>query len=206
MKRRSRLSLLRNRVLADLRVVVERDPSVRGLPEAVLAPYLPALWLHRLAHPLYLRGHRSTARVMTLVGRMLSGGCDIHPGARIGSGLFIDHACAVVIGEDAVLGSDVTLYHQVTLGAVGWWRDRTRPPGERRHPTLGDGVVVGAGASVLGPVAVGDGAFIGAHALVTSEVPAGGRVLAAGGVLPRQSSAPPRRERPHGAALDREPT
>lgn len=201
MKRRSRLSRFRRRMFADLRVVVERDPSVRGLAEAVMAPYLPALWLHRLAHPLYARGHRCTARALTLLGRALSGGCDIHPGARIGSGLFIDHASAVVIGEDAVLGSDITLYHQVTLGALGWWRDRVRPPGERRHPTLGDGVVVGTGASVLGPVRIGDGAFIGAHALVTSEVPAGGQVFATGRSVPPQPGLPPRRDRPRGAAL-----
>ncbi|OIJ92341.1 serine O-acetyltransferase [Streptomyces monashensis] len=166
------------RLRADLRVVAERDPAVRGLGEAVLAPYLPALWLHRLAHPLHLRGHRVAARALSLLGRALSGGCDIHPGARIGRGLFIDHAAAVVIGEDAVLGADVTLFHQVTIGAVGWWRDRHRRRGERRHPTLGDGVVVGVGASVLGPVHIGDGAFIGAHCLVARDVPAGGRVAA----------------------------
>ncbi|MGW7574684.1 serine O-acetyltransferase [Streptomyces sp. NPDC054765] len=205
MKRRSWLSRLRRRMLADLRVVVERDPSVHSLAEAMMAPYLPALWLHRLAHPLYVRGNRCTARALTLLGRTLSGGCDIHPGARIGSGLFIDHASAVVIGEDAVLGSDITLYHQVTLGALGWWRDRVRPPGGRRHPTLGDGVVVGTGASVLGPVRIGDGAFIGAHTLVTSEVPAGGRVFATGRCLPPQRVQPPRQDRPRGAALGKGP-
>ncbi|PPS69367.1 MULTISPECIES: serine O-acetyltransferase [Streptomyces] len=174
------------RLRADVRVVAERDPAVRSLGEAVLAPYLPALWLHRVAHPLHRRGHRVAARVLTLLGRLLSGGCDIHPGARIGTGLFIDHATAVVIGEDAVLGDDVTLFHHVTIGAVGWWRDRSRQPGERRHPTLGDGVVVGVGASVLGPVHIGGGAFIGAHCLVTSDVPAGSRVTAPA------TTAPPR--------------
>ncbi|MEU1374736.1 MULTISPECIES: serine O-acetyltransferase EpsC [Streptomyces] len=166
------------RMREDLRVVVERDPAVRSRGEALLAPHLPALWLHRIASGLYRRGHRVTARVLSLIGRFLSGGVDIHPGAQVGRRLFIDHGAAVVIGEDAVIGDDVTLYHQVTIGALGWWRDRRRPPGERRHPTIGDRVVVGANASVLGPVRVGDDSLVGAHSLVTSDVPAGGRVWA----------------------------
>ncbi|MFH8787510.1 serine O-acetyltransferase EpsC [Streptomyces roseoverticillatus] len=166
------------RLREDLEVVADRDPAVRSRAEALLSPFLPALWLHRPASRLHARGHRVTARVLSLAGRFLSGGVDIHPGARVGRRLFIDHAAAVVIGEDAVIGDDVTLYHQVTIGAVGWWRDRRRLPGERRHPTLGDRVVVGAGASVLGPVSVGDDSLIGAHALVTTDVPAGSRVCA----------------------------
>ncbi|MEU8551626.1 serine O-acetyltransferase EpsC [Streptomyces roseoverticillatus] len=164
------------RLREDLEVVADRDPAVRSRAEALLAPFLPALWLHRPASRLHARGHRVAARVLSLAGRFLSGGVDIHPGARVGRRLFIDHAAAVVIGEDAVIGDDVTLYHQVTIGAVGWWRDRRRLPGERRHPTLGDRVVVGAGASVLGPVSVGEDSLVGAHALVTTDVPAGSRV------------------------------
>ncbi|MFF7726354.1 serine O-acetyltransferase EpsC [Streptomyces sp. NPDC008001] len=162
----------------DLKVVADRDPAVRSRGEALLAPFLPALWLHRPASRLHARGHRVAARVLSLAGRFLSGGVDIHPGAQVGRRLFIDHGAAVVIGEDAVIGDDVTLYHQVTIGAVGWWRDRHRLPGERRHPTLGDRVVVGAGASVLGPVRIGDDSLVGAHALVTTDVPAGSRVWA----------------------------
>ncbi|MCQ8770918.1 serine O-acetyltransferase EpsC [Streptomyces telluris] len=162
----------------DLKVVADRDPAVRSRGEALLAPFLPALWLHRPASGLHARGHRVTARVLSLVGRFLSGGVDIHPGARVGRRLFIDHGAAVIIGEDAVIGDDVTLYHQVTIGAIGWWRDRHRLPGERRHPTLGDRVVVGAGASVLGPVRIGDDSLVGAHALVMADVPAGSRVWA----------------------------
>ncbi|CAM5468230.1 serine O-acetyltransferase EpsC [Streptomyces abikoensis] len=173
---RPRRAGLLHRLREDLTVVADRDPAVRTRAEALLAPFLPALWLHRPASRLHARGHRVTARVLSLAGRFLSGGVDIHPGARVGRRLFIDHAAAVVIGEDAVIGDDVTLYHQVTLGAVGWWRDRRRLPGERRHPTLGDRVVVGAGASVLGPVRIGDDSLIGAHALVTTDVPAGSRV------------------------------
>ncbi|MDT0610460.1 serine O-acetyltransferase EpsC [Streptomyces lancefieldiae] len=168
------------RLREDLCVVVERDPAVRGRSEALLAPHLPALWLHRVSHPLHTRGHRFLARLLSLLGRFLSGGVDIHPGARLGRRLFIDHGAAVVIGEDAVIGTDVTLYHQVTIGAVGWWKDRRRKPGERRHPTLGDRVVVGVSASVLGPVQVGDDCVIGAHSLVTGDVPAGHSVRAAG--------------------------
>jgi serine O-acetyltransferase len=180
------------RLRADLRVVMERDPSVRTVTEACLASYLPALWLHRLAHPLYQHNHRVLARILSLLGRILSGGCDIHPGARIGSGLFIDHAAAVVIGEEAVIGADVTLFHQVTLGAVGWWRDSRRLPGERRHPTVGDGVVIGTGASVLGPVHIGDRALVGAHCVITCDIPAGSRVSAPASVVrPRSAPRPP---------------
>lgn len=169
---RTFLSLLRE----DVRVVMERDPAVRSRREALLAPHLPALWLHRAAHRGYLRGHRATARLLTLVGRIISGGIDIHPGARIGRRLFIDHGAAVVIGEDAVIGDDVTLYHQVTIGAVGWWRDRRRPAGERRHPVIGSRVVIGVSASVLGPVSVGSDSRIGAHALIVRDVPPCSRV------------------------------
>ena len=162
----------------DIDVVVERDPSVVGRLEALLAPHLPALWLHRVAARLYRAGHRIPARVLCIAGRFLSGGVEIHPGARVGRRLFIDHGSAVVIGETAVIGDDVTIYHQVTLGAVGWWRDRLRGSGERRHPTIGDRVVIGAGATVLGPLVVGPDARIGSHALVVEDVPAGATVLA----------------------------
>lgn len=163
----------------DIRVVRERDPAVRTWAEALLASHLPALWLHRAAHRLHRRGHRVPARLLTLVGRYVSGGVDIHPGARIGRRLFIDHGSGVVIGEQAVVGDDVTVYQHVTLGAVGWWRDIRRPPGERRHPVIGDRVVLGVGASVLGPVEVGDDCVIGAHALVLADVPPKSRVRAA---------------------------
>jgi serine O-acetyltransferase len=164
------------RVREDLDVVVGRDPAVSGRMEALLSPQLPALWLHRAAHRRYRRDHRVLARLLSTSGRLLSGGVDIHPGARIGRRLFIDHGAAVVIGETAVIGDDVTIYHQVTLGAVGWWRDVHRAPGERRHPRIGDRVVIGANASVLGPVTVGDDAIVGAHALVVEDVPPGARV------------------------------
>ncbi|CAG7644940.1 serine O-acetyltransferase EpsC [Actinacidiphila bryophytorum] len=155
----------------DLRVVRERDPAARSTLEALLAAHLPAIWLHRPAHRLYLRGLRVPARLVTLIGRRCSGGVDIHPGARIGRRLFVDHGCSVVIGEQAVLGDDVTIFQQVTIGAVGWWRDNRLPVGERRHPIIGDRVVIGAGATILGRIEVGDDCVIGAHALVLTDVP-----------------------------------
>lgn len=153
----------------DLRVVLERDPSVRSRWEALWHPALPALWTHRLAHRLYRRGRRTTARIMARWARRATG-VEIHPGAVLGRRVFIDHGSAVVIGETAVVGDDVTIYHQVTLGAVGWWRDNRRPDGERRHPVVGDGVVLGANSTVLGPVTVGDHAIVGAQSLVLHDV------------------------------------
>jgi serine O-acetyltransferase len=110
-------------------------------------------------------------------------GVEIHPGARLGRRVFIDHGAAVVIGETAVVGDNVTLYHQVTLGAVGWWQDNRRAAGERRHPVVGSGVVLGANATVLGPVTIGDDAVVGAQALVIKDVPAGARALAPAAVV-----------------------
>ena len=155
----------------DIHAALERDPAATGVAEVLLYPHLHALWLHRLAHRLYLGGHRVSARAVALTGRLVSGGIDIHPGARIGRRLFIDHGCGVVIGETAEIGDDVTLYHHVTLGAVGWWKDVRRPAGEKRHPTVGDHVIVGASATVLGPITIGARTKIGANALVLESVP-----------------------------------
>jgi serine O-acetyltransferase len=167
-----------DRVREDIAVVLERDPSVRSTGEALLAPHLIAMWLHRLSHTVHTAGHPVLARLVFLLGRQLSGGIEIHPGARIGRRLFIDHGCGTVIGETAELGDDITLYHQVTLGALGWRRDRERPHGERRHPKLGSGVVVGANSVILGPVDIGDNARIGAQTFVVDDVPANAVVVA----------------------------
>ncbi|MDQ1033733.1 serine O-acetyltransferase [Streptomyces sp. V3I8] len=173
----------------DLRVVVERDPSVRGRLEAALHPALTALWTHRVAHRLHTRGRRMTARLLARWARRLTA-VEIHPGAVLGRRVFIDHGAAVVIGETCTVGDDVTIYHQVTLGAVGWWSDNDRPAGDRRHPVVGRGVILGTNATVLGPVTVGDDAVIGAQALVNKDVPAGARMLAATatGRTPRRTS------------------
>lgn len=161
-------------MLEDLATACRRDPALFGprAIEALLYPGLWALWAHRLAHRLYRCRIPFVPRALSQFVRGLTG-IEIHPGATIGRRLFIDHGAGVVIGETAVVGDDVTMYHQVTLGGRGWWRDAK---GTRRHPTIGDRVVLGVGATVLGPVHVGDDARIGAHALVLRNVPAGARV------------------------------
>ena len=173
----------------DLRVVVERDPSVSGVVEAALHPALTALWAHRVAHRLHRGGLRIVAKLLARWARRVTA-VEIHPGAVLGRRVFIDHGAAVVIGETCTVGDDVTIYHQVTLGAVGWWSDNRRPEGARRHPVVGDGVVLGTNATVLGPVTVGDRAVIGAQALVNKDVPAGSRVLAQTAVVKEPGREP----------------
>jgi serine O-acetyltransferase len=165
---------LLGRAREDIEVVLERDPAARTRWEVLLYPHLHALWLHRVAHRLYRRERFGLARALSLLARGVSG-IEIHPGARIGRRFFIDHGAGVVIGETAVVGDDVTLYHQVTLGSTGW---RLAPcgPAQRRHPRLEDGVVVGVNASILGPVTIGAGSRVGAHAVVLRSLPPGSRV------------------------------
>ena len=164
--------------VADLDMIRDRDPSVRSRTEALLHPAVLAIWGHRVAHRLHKRGLRRTARLLSAVARVLSGSIEIHPGAQIGSGFFIDHGAGVVIGETAVIGRDVTIFHQVTLGSVGWWHDLQRPTEARRHPRIGDRVVIGANATLLGPITVGDDTVIGAQSLVIRDVAGGCRILA----------------------------
>lgn len=150
----------------DIRSVFDRDPAARSSWEVLTCyPGIHALILHRLAH--WLWGHRLRwmARFTAHLARWLTG-IEIHPGASIGRRFFIDHGMGVVIGETAIIGNDVTLYHGVTLGGTSWNKGK-------RHPTLGDGVVVGAGAKVLGPITVAAGAKVGSNAVVTRDVPAG---------------------------------
>lgn len=150
----------------DLRVVLERDPAARNRLEAVLCyPGLWAVWAHRVAHRLWALRLKLLARWLSQLARALTG-IEIHPAARIGPGLFIDHGMGVVIGETSEVGADVTLYHGVTLGGTSLARGK-------RHPTLADRVVVGAGAKILGPVTVGEGSRVGANAVVVKPVPAG---------------------------------
>lgn len=153
------------RIREDLSAARLRDPAARGSLEiALLYPGLHAIWAHRVWHALWVRGFRFVARAGSQITRFLTG-IEIHPGASIGRRFFIDHGMGVVIGETAEVGDDVMLYHGVTLGG------RTREGG-KRHPTLGDGVAVGAGAKVLGPVVIGAGTAIGANAVVTKDAPA----------------------------------
>jgi serine O-acetyltransferase len=154
-----------------LDTIIKRDPSIRSRSEAALHPTVVAMLGHRIAHRFYRRRMYKSARVLSLIARLASGGIEIHPGAEIGRRFFVDHGCGVVIGETAIIGDDVTLFHQVTLGSTGWWNDAKRGLEERRHPRLGDGVTVGANACVLGPIVIGDHAMIGAQALVISDIP-----------------------------------
>jgi serine O-acetyltransferase len=157
-------------IRGDIEAVVERDPAARSKLEVLLCyPGVHARIVHRLAHVLWNRSWTVTARFISHIGRWLTG-IEIHPGAVIGKRLLIDHGMGVVIGETAVIGDDVTLYQQVTLGGV------SLEPG-KRHPTIEDGVVIGAGAAVLGPFTVGKGARIGSNAVVLKDVPAGVTVV-----------------------------
>ena len=149
----------------DIRSVFARDPAARSFWEVLICyPGIHAIIMHRLAN--WLWGHRLRwlARFTAHVSRFLTG-IEIHPGATIGRRFFIDHGMGVVIGETAVIGDDVTLYHGVTLGGTSWNKGK-------RHPTLEDGVVIGAGAKVLGPITIGRGAKVGSNAVVTKMVPA----------------------------------
>jgi serine O-acetyltransferase len=154
------------RLREDIQSVFHRDPAARNAFEVLTCyPGMHAIWLHRLAHILWLQGLKWLARVVSNFGRWMTG-IEIHPGAKVGRRFFIDHGMGIVIGETAEIGNDVTLYQGVTLGGTSW-------NAGKRHPTLEDGVVVGAGAKVLGPFTVGAGAKIGSNAVVTKAVPAG---------------------------------
>lgn len=150
----------------DISVVFERDPAARSTWEVLTTyPGLHALMVHRLAQRLWCWNLKWLARFIAHLGRWLTG-IEIHPGAQIGRRVFIDHGMGVVIGETAEIGDDSTLYHGVTLGGTSWNKGK-------RHPTLGKGVVVGAGAKILGPIFIGDGARVGSNAVVVKDVPAG---------------------------------
>ena len=151
-------------------VIFEKDPAARSVLEVLTYQGLHAITLHRVAHKLYLWGVPVIPRLISQIARIITGGIEIHPGARIGKRFFIDHGAGVVIGETAEIGDNVMLYHQVTLGATGWWK--TREDGRsKRHPTIEDNVTIGVGASVLGPVTIGHDSKIGAMALVLENIP-----------------------------------
>ncbi|MFM8444356.1 MAG: serine O-acetyltransferase, partial [Methylococcus sp.] len=149
----------------DIDCVFDRDPAARSRLEILLTyPGVHAVLMHRVTHRLWRRDWKLLARWVSFVTRWLTH-VDIHPGATIGRRLFIDHGAGVVIGETTEIGDDVTLYHGVTLGGTSWNK-------EKRHPTLGDGVLVGAGAKILGPVRIGDRVRVGANSVVNTHVPA----------------------------------
>lgn len=166
----------------DLNVITQRDPAAKTKLEAALCyPGLHAIWLHRIAHYFYNRGWVVIPRMLNTFSRFLTG-IDIHPGAKLGPGLFIDHGMGLVIGETAELGSNVTLYQGVTLGGTGKEKGK-------RHPTIGNNVVISSGAKVLGSFKVGDNSKIGSGSVVLKEVPPNsvvvgipGRIVAKDGV------------------------
>ena len=177
----------------DLACVFQRDPAARSTFEVMTTyPGVHAILTHRLSHRLWQGGWRYPARCLAFLGRTLTN-VDIHPGARIGRRFFIDHGAGVVIGETAEIGDDVTLYHGVTLGGTSWNKGK-------RHPTLADGVVVGAGAKVLGPITLGERVRVGANSVVVKDVPADRTVVGVPGriVDTRAGSARPA----NGISLD----
>lgn len=158
------------RIRKDIQAIFERDPAAKSVVEVILCyPGLHAIWFHRVSHWLYKRGFVLLPRLISQFARWLTG-IEIHPGAQIGEGLFIDHGMGVVIGETAELGDNVTLYQGVTLGGTGKEKGK-------RHPTVGNNVVVASGAKVLGSFKVGDNSKIGAGSVVLKEVPPNSTVV-----------------------------
>ena len=157
----------------DIDAFLARDPAARSRVEVVLCyPGYHALMFYRLSHGAWKRGWRLPGRIISHVAKVLTG-IEIHPGARIGRRFVIDHGTGVVIGETAIIGDDVTLYHAVTLGGIAPSVDSGSQVDRKRHPTIEDGAIIGSGAQVLGPITVGRGARVGANAVVTRDVPPG---------------------------------
>jgi serine O-acetyltransferase len=164
----------------DIQAVFERDPAARNVLEVLLCyPGLHALFFHRLAHRFWRSGWLTLGRFVSHLGRFLTG-IEIHPGARIGPGLFIDHGMGVVIGETAEVGVNCTLYQGVTLGGTSLKK-------EKRHPTLGNHIVVGAGAKILGAIRIGDHSRVGAGSVVVTEVPPHSTVVGVPGRVVQRS-------------------
>ena len=155
-----------NKLRSDIACILDRDPAARSWWEVLTCyPGLHAIYIHKLARWFWLHGLRWLGRFTSQLGRWLTG-IEIHPGARIGNCVFIDHGMGIVVGETAEIGDDCTLYHGVTLGGTTWNKGK-------RHPTLEAGVIIGAGAKLLGPILVGKGAKIGSNAVVVRDVPPG---------------------------------
>ena len=167
----------------DIHCVFDRDPAARTHFEVLTTyPGVHAILVHRLSHRLWQQGLRYPARLLSFLSRLWSN-IDIHPGARIGRRFFIDHGAGVVIGETAEIGDDVTLYHGVTLGGTTWNKGK-------RHPTLGNGVLVGAGAKILGPIDLGDNVRVGANSVVVKDVPTNATVVGIPGRIVQTRESP----------------
>ncbi len=159
-----------SKLYRDLTAILERDPAAQGLLAAIfLYPSFHVLLFYRISHPLWNWRLKFISRSLMLFARWLTG-IEIHPQAKIGAGLFIDHGMGVVIGETSEIGNNVTIYHNVTLGGISPSINTNEQRDIKRHPTLGDNVVVGSGAQILGPVKIGKDSLIGANAVVTKDV------------------------------------
>ncbi len=170
-----------SRIREDISCIFDRDPAARNVFEIVTTyPGVHAILVHRVSHWLWENGFKWPSRLLSNIARLFTG-IEIHPGATIGRRFFIDHGMGVVIGETAEIGDDCTLYHGVTLGGTSWQKGK-------RHPTLGNDVVVGAGAKILGPITLAEGARVGSNAVVVKDVPEGATVVGIPGkiVTPRQ--------------------
>lgn len=179
---------------ADIQCVFARDPAARGVWEVLLTyPGVHAIFWYRLTHRLWGVGFKLLARWLMTATRFFTG-IEIHPAAKIGQRFFIDHGMGVVIGETAEIGDDVTLYHGVTLGGTSWMTGK-------RHPTLGNGVIVGAGAKILGPIHIGDQARVGSNAVVLKDVPADMTVVGIPGHIVRRKT--PEQQAKRDAVADR---
>lgn len=171
-------------VKEEIRIIKERDPAIHSSMEVFLYPSFKVMLHYRLAHKLYLKKHYFLARYISQRG-VRKTGIEIHPGARIGKGLFIDHGNGVIVGETAIIGDNVTMYQGVTLGGTGKEHGK-------RHPTIGNNVMISAGAKVLGSFSIGDNSKIGAGSVVLSEVPPNSTVVGVPGrVVKRNNMALP---------------
>ncbi len=191
-----------NTIREEIQAIKVRDPAARSSLEVILCyPGFHAITTHRLAHWLWRHDWRVIGRFVSHAGRFLTG-IEIHPAAKIGQRFFVDHGMGVVVGETAEIGYDVTLYHDVTLGGVSPAVDSDSQRDQKRHPTLQDGVIVGSGAQILGPITVGRGARIGANSVVTKDVPEGVTVVGIPGrAIVRQAAGDPEQFAPYGTPL-----
>jgi serine O-acetyltransferase len=187
-----------SRIRSDIKAVFDRDPAARSTLEVIFCyPGLHAVWFHRVSHWFRNKDLWFLARLTSHLGRFLTG-IEIHPGATIGKGFFIDHGMGVVIGETAEIGENVTLYHGVTLGGVSWEKIK-------RHPTLGDNVVIGSGAKILGPFTVGKDSKVGSNSVVVKEVPPNSTVVGIPGRVVMATEKPQlRMDLEHGRMPDPE--
>lgn len=180
----------------EIDAMMQRDPAARSRLEVVICyPGFQALMIYRLSHWLWQRNWRLLGRALSQFGRWMTG-IEIHPGAKLGSRFFVDHGMAVVVGETCEIGDDVTLYQGVTLGGVSPSVDSESQRDTKRHPTLLDGVIVGSGAQVLGPITVGKDARVGANAVVTKDVPEGATVVGIPGKVVQPRSTAQKQDRP----------